>query len=111
MLTPYLGQLLLLRTQLAKHTVVQLEEADVKLLEELTESTDPGLANGGQAAGTATGAEVSAPVSAKAAEAAASVKTSTLRSRVRLATVDNFQGEPVKWQCSLSDRTCYSAPL
>ena len=86
MLTPYLGQLLLLRQQLEKHTVVQLEEADAKLLDELAERKDPA-----QPSPLGSTSEQGTPAG-MAADAGVSVKRSTLRSKLRLATVDNFQG-------------------
>ncbi|KAK9802792.1 hypothetical protein WJX73_006176 [Symbiochloris irregularis] len=102
-LTPYLGQLLLLRKALERHTVVHLEEADAKLLEDLEEAD---TANAGNASGSDTAPGSSAQQDdqhsslagrhARLAEANASIKTSSLRSMLRLATVDNFQGEEAK---------------
>ena len=69
-----------------------LEEGDAKLLADLTEND---AANPNLAANIASGSE-QAPSSARAAEAAANVKQSTLRSKLRLATVDNFQGKVVQ---------------
>ncbi|MCJ1422503.1 hypothetical protein MMC29_000383 [Sticta canariensis] len=102
-ITPYLGQLLLLRQELQRHTVVQLEEADASRLADLAENAvaaegsapaRPGLL---MDPGSAEFGSQSTPVSnPMAAEAAARVKRSSLQSCLRLATVDNFQGEEAK---------------
>ena len=100
-LTPYLGQLMLLRKHLENHTVVQLEEADAKLLEDLAESKQP------PSLPDSATQEQDPPM--KPAEAVANIKSSTLRSQLRLATVDNFQGRNshccIKFY-SLSSRMC-----
>lgn len=94
-LTPYLGQLLLLRKALERHTVVHLEEADAKLLQDLEEADagSNGMPSGSDtAAGDGAQPGEARGGNARLAEANASIKTSSLRSMLRLATVDNFQG-------------------
>lgn len=80
MLTPYTGQLLLLRKQLEKHTLVFLDEADQKIVDDL------------DAAGAADDEGQAIPADS-AQEPATRIRHDTVRARVRLATVDNFQGE------------------
>ena len=80
MLTPYTGQLLLLRKALEKHTLVFLDEADQKIIDDMDTS------------GT-NGSEQLEAASDAAQEPATNVCRDTVRRRVRLATVDNFQGK------------------
>jgi hypothetical protein len=73
-----------LRKILEKHTVVQLEDADAKLVQDMEQrateqAADSLLPSASAAAG-------------KSGQGALMVVESSLRSRVRLATVDNFQG-------------------
>ncbi|KAK9822561.1 hypothetical protein WJX74_004715 [Apatococcus lobatus] len=82
-LTPYTGQLLLLRKALEKHTLVFLDEADQKIVDDIDSS---GL----------TGPENPEAASDAAQEPATNICHDTVRRRVRLATVDNFQGEESK---------------
>ena len=78
-LTPYTGQLLLLRKALEKHTLVFLDEADQKIVDDMDTAGSAGSHNQEDA-------------SKAAQEAATNVCHDTVRRRVRLATVDNFQG-------------------
>lgn len=99
-ITPYLGQLLLLRQELQRHTLVRLEEADAAQLADLADKSaaaDDVTATADQSAAPAPSPAADGASSTKgnplAAEAAATVQRSSLQSCVRLATVDNFQGE------------------
>ena len=107
MLTPYLGQLRLLKGHLERHTVVHLEEGDAKLLDDLAENAAAAAAAGSSLpAGSLPEREM--PPSVQAAEASATVKTSSLRSKLRLATVDNFQGA-LPAACSACTCKCLSS--
>ncbi|KAK9847950.1 hypothetical protein WJX84_010168 [Apatococcus fuscideae] len=73
----------LLRKALEKHTLVFLDEADQKIVDDIDSS---GL----------TGPENPEAASDAAQEPATNICHDTVRRRVRLATVDNFQGEESK---------------
>jgi hypothetical protein len=72
-ITPYTGQLMRLRRILEKHTVVQLEDADAKLVQDMEQRA----------------AEKS---EAEKEPHMLKVVQSSLKAKLRLATVDNFQG-------------------
>ena len=95
-LTPYSGQLLLLRQALQEHVVVHLEEADEKLLKDAVQakSAKPRAAPADSGAGgrpSSTQQETPCSSHAQLLKPNAIKKTS-LNSMLRLATVDNFQG-------------------
>lgn len=77
-LTPYTGQLLLLRKMLEKHTLVFLDEADRKIVDDIEPS------------GPFAPAQDASPDASQ--EPVTNIRRETVRQRVRLATVDNFQG-------------------
>ncbi|GAQ90342.1 NF-X1 zinc finger and helicase domain protein [Klebsormidium nitens] len=81
-LTPYLGQLRLLRELLSKQVVVQTEERDAEALQKAEEAAE-----------ARAGAEGEGKAPPEEPVWGAVVKRTTAKESVRLATVDNFQGE------------------
>ncbi|GJP50063.1 hypothetical protein CLOM_g9207 [Closterium sp. NIES-68] len=95
-LTPYVGQLLKLRQALSQVVNVRLGEGDAEVVEEAEEKAatrggGPGAedSGSGEAAGSAAGQGKGLGLGFTAPKAT----TANLRDAVRLATIDNFQGE------------------
>lgn len=82
-LTPYVGQLLLLRKMLAKSNI--LLYVDDRDLDELAKIVDDGSDDGDVEDNVEGGSKV-----------VGTTKSASLVSRIRLSTVDNFQGEEAK---------------
>ncbi|CAI5537654.1 unnamed protein product [Closterium sp. Naga37s-1] len=94
-LTPYVGQLLKLRQALSQVVDVRLGEGDAEEVEKVEDKagTGGGGAGGREADGEAAGAEVGKGKGLGLELAAPKATMANLKDAVRLATVDNFQGE------------------
>ncbi|GJP50064.1 hypothetical protein CLOM_g9208 [Closterium sp. NIES-68] len=95
-LTPYVGQLLKLRQALSHVVNVRLGEGDVEVVEEAEEKAatrEGGSGMEGGGSGEAAGGSAGEGKGLGLGFAAPKATTANLKDAVRLATVDNFQGE------------------